>query len=239
MRSCRIGKSWRISRGSRGRFDVPRSGTTSGRKSPASISCGKEPARGRSPSGSEMLPDAPGTAGRAIVGSWAVLAEEPASGAGSARISASVGVFVGAEEGSTGIPGGDCAPGAPGKENISLTDGNFGAVTPYTDRPASTESSATGATAGNGAESAPDNDSVAFVGRVTGLAGIVLEDGCDAGTHGGVTRTSGAPGTEAPGARGNEYASLCPGKLGAAAHGSVLPPVAESMGAGYVIGGVD
>jgi hypothetical protein len=41
--------------------------------------------------------------------------------------SRSSGNFVGGDEGRSGIPGGDCAPGTPGNEVISLTAGKLGA----------------------------------------------------------------------------------------------------------------
>jgi hypothetical protein len=43
------------------------------------------------------------------------------------RSSVSVGVVVGGDDGTVGVPGRDCKPGTPGKENCSLAGGNGGA----------------------------------------------------------------------------------------------------------------
>src|SRR5271163_5108329 len=116
MRSCRIGKSCRIKRGSRGRLGKPRSGTTSGRNSTDSIPEGSDVAADLSAGGRFAAPGIEGsdTAGNCESG------DVPTG----ARRSASFGVSVGTDAGSGGTPGGDCTPGTPGKENAWLTDGN-------------------------------------------------------------------------------------------------------------------
>jgi hypothetical protein len=103
------------------------------------------------------------------------IAATPAGAVGSVPSSVSVEGFVGTDEGKTGTPGGDCAPGTPGKENISLTVGNFAAVPGYTAFSASAKSAPPSGTATAGADvRMPAVDSTAFV---TGAAGIVPRTG--------------------------------------------------------------
>src|ERR1700674_311444 len=102
-RSSRIGKSRRINRASSGLLAVPRSGITSGRNSNCEAG------------GTVVLVDA--LAGRAVSADGiAVLGIEVRS--------ACVGIAVGTGDGRMGMPGGDCTPGTPEKENNSLNDGS-------------------------------------------------------------------------------------------------------------------
>src|SRR5580698_929550 len=108
-----MGKSRRISRGSRGRLATPSSPRDkSGRNSNDSTPAGRVvvPAlvSGAALSALGREPDAPG-----IV-----------EGGTAARKSASVVGTGGGDEGNAGKPGADCAPGTPGNENKALIEGN-------------------------------------------------------------------------------------------------------------------
>ena len=83
------------------------------------------------------------------------------------------------DEGRTGTPGGDCAPGTPGNENISLTDGNVEATPGYKAVSASCEPSAAWGTANDGtvAGIAGAGPGKFATGRVGGAAGIVPRAG--------------------------------------------------------------
>jgi hypothetical protein len=121
-RSCRMGKSWRINRGSSGRLAMPSSaGARSGLNSTDSTPGGREVDCDAALS-ALGLPDEPGI-GEATGG-------VPGNAVGRVRKSVSVTEFAGTglagiDEGRTGKPGGDCTPGTPGKENSSLMVGNF------------------------------------------------------------------------------------------------------------------
>src|SRR5580698_841980 len=216
--SCRMGKSLRINRGSSGRLATPKSaGSKSGRNSKDSPTPVLEAGLGstRFPPGGSM--EDPGIAGVSTPG----ICDD-----GCASI-ASDG-FVGIDDGRTGTPGGDCTPGTPGSENISLADGKFVATPGYTALRLSDEFSATCGRANGGSglgTSVPDSG--AFL---AGAAGIVPRTGCDAGTLGCDFATSGTPGTDAPGTRGNENTSSNPAKCGSAAQGSVRLPFVSPAG---------
>jgi hypothetical protein len=137
------------------------------------------------------LPDDPGIDGSRTPGSGDGIAVKLVGAVEGARSSASVGSFVGSDEGRTGTPGGDCAPGTPGKEYISLTEGNFDTTPGYAafskaakSAPASGVASTGGAN--DGADSGtPGVDCERFVIGATELAeGIVPRTGWDAGMLG-------------------------------------------------------
>src|SRR5208337_2796351 len=119
-RSWRMGKSWRIKRGSSGRLATPSSaGATSGLNSTDSTPGGRDVVCDVALSVSGKLPDEPGI-GAATGG-------VPGNAVNRVRKSVSVAGFAGIDEGSAGAPGGDWTPGTPGKENSSVMVGNFAA----------------------------------------------------------------------------------------------------------------
>lgn len=110
---------------------------------------------------------------------------EPSSGdrnpgADTFGISASDG-GVGSDDGKTGVPGADCMPGIPGKENNSLGDGIFEAMPGYAISSASVV--AAGEAGGAARAVAP------LVGAI-GTSGVMPLSSCGAGTPGAVLGTA-------------------------------------------------
>lgn len=150
-------------------------------------------------------------------------ADVPASTAGSPSFS--VGGLVGTDEGRTGTPGGDCAPGTPGKENRLLTEGNE----------VGEENGADCSGPGDGASGSLGAEGATEAGRPEGAVdpwpgntGMVPGPPCVVGIAGGTVGGWGPPGTDIPGTRGKENISVAPGIVGAATPGSFLDgPVFE------------
>jgi hypothetical protein len=162
----------------------------------------------------------PGSAGCEMGGNGGVSADDPAS-AGVVLSSLSEGACVGTDDGSTGAPGGDCAPGTAGNENRLFTDGNEGDE----ENGADCSGPSDGITGPSGTEGTAD------AGRAEdGFGSLVNEPGrasltpCVVGASGEIKGGSGLPGSETPGTRGNEYISRAAGIVGPALNGSVLDP---------------
>lgn len=215
-RSCRMGKSCRIKRGSSGRLDNPKSGTTSGRNStnPAS------PAEGAKGCPASVACVLPGIAGCETRGKCGVNPDDPGT-AGIAPNSLSGGALVGADEGSIGTPGADCAPGTPWNENKLLTEGND--VGDENGAPCSGPAGgATGSVDAAGAgEAEGPGDGFGRAGDDAGKTPLAL---CVVGAPGDTNVGSGLPGTDTPGARGKEYISLAARIVGPTAKGSGPDP---------------
>src|ERR1700733_2512944 len=200
-----MGKSWRISRGSKGRFVTPKSGTTSGRNSTGSLASEWRAADSPAP-GDFVAP--PGVVGCETCGKCGVSADDPAI-AGSEPDSLSEAALVGTDDGNTGTPGGDWAPGTPGNEKRLLTEGNdIG-----DENGADCSGTAAGIVGTAGTEGTSDTGRAdAVLGCSAGDdAGRVPLSLCVVAAAGDINAGSGLPGTDTPGTRGNEYISLAAG----------------------------
>lgn len=123
------------------------------------------------------------------------------------------------DEGSTGTPGGDCTPGTPGNENRLLTEGNDVGEENGADCSGPADETAGSAGIWGAAEEENPGNGFGIVGDDTGGVPLTL---CVVAAASDPNGGSGLPGSDTPGARGNEYISLAAGMLGPAAKGSAL-----------------
>ncbi len=107
---------------------VPSAGITSGWKSTSAAFEGMTVGWATEAGAGEIGVSEAGTASGETPAIWAVLAGTPGAAGNADRTSDSAVGSVGIDEGRTGTPGGDCAPGTPGNENMLLIGGNFGAA---------------------------------------------------------------------------------------------------------------